>query len=171
MSEHRSVASGRVVRIGVKGAVPGEHGLPKPEVDTARFSRLGVEGDYNLYRQTQRAGDPEMAILLMPLETIEELNREGWPVRPGDLGENVTTGGVPYDRLAPPARMRVGEAVLRVAKPCTPCDNLFLLPYVGPDRGPAFLRATLDRRGWFAEVLQEGRVRRGDRIELLAAMP
>ena len=127
----------------------------------------GVDGDYNLYRETKRAGDPAMAILLLPEETIADLNREGWPVRPGDLGENVTTSGIPYAAFAPPCRLRVGAAVLETSKPCVPCDNLFLLPYIGADRGPEFLRTTLGRRGWFAGVVREGAVRRGDRIEIV----
>jgi MOSC domain-containing protein YiiM len=58
--------------------------------------------------------------------------------------------------------------VVETTKPCTPCDNLFLLPYVGPERGPEFLKATLGRRGWFARIVNEGRVRKGDRIEAVA---
>ncbi len=156
---------GEVFRLGAKGRAPGEHGLPKPELGTAVLSTDGVAGDYNLFRQTEKGGDPSMALLLVPLETIETLNGEGWPVRPGDLGENVTTRGIPYDALTPPCRLRLGTATIETTKACTPCDNLFLLPYVGPERGPAFLRATLDRRGWYARVVSGGQVRRGDLIE------
>jgi len=159
-----STPSGTVFRLGAKRRTPGEHGLPKPELLEARITVRGVEGDYNLYRETKKAGDPEMAILLMPLETLEDLNRDGWPVRPGDLGENVTTRGLPYPWLAPRRRVRLGEVVLETTRPCEPCDNLFQLPYVGPQKGPAFLKATLGRRGWFARVLREGTVRRADPI-------
>jgi MOSC domain-containing protein YiiM len=159
--------AGTVFRLGAKTRSPGQHGLPKPELAEVRISRDGVEGDYNLYRQTQKGGDPEMAVLLIPLETLEELRRDGWPVRPGDLGENVTTSGVPYDSLRPPQRVRLGPVVVQTSRPCVPCDNLFLLPYVGPARGPDFLKATLGRRGWFAQVLEPGVVRKGDPIVVL----
>ena len=155
---------GTVVRLGRKPRVPGERGLPKPEVLEARLTVEGLEGDYNLYRQTRKAGDPEMALLLMPTETLEELGREGWPVCPGDLGENVTTSGLAYATLRPPRRLRVGAAVVETTRPCDPCDNLFALPYVGSVRGPTFLKAMLGRRGWFARVLEEGTVRKGDPI-------
>lgn len=155
---------GTVRRLGAKPRTPDEHGLPKPELEEARILFAGVEGDYNLYRQTKRSGDPEMAILLLPEETISRINADGWPVRPGDLGENILTSGIPYDAMRPRARIRVGSAVLESAKPCEPCDNLYLLPYVGAARGPAFLRAMLGRRGWFARVVAEGRVRRGDPV-------
>jgi len=157
---------GTVRRIGAKPRTPHEHGLPKPEVLEASFRRSGVEGDYNVYRETERAGDPEMAVLLIPEETLSDLNRDGWPVRPGDLGENLTTAGIPYEAFQPSTRVRVGEAELQTSKPCTPCTNLYLLPYVGAARGPAFLKATLGRRGWYARVLEEGIVRRGDPVRL-----
>jgi len=155
---------GTVRRLGAKPRTPNEHGLPKPELAVARILFAGVEGDYNLYRQTKRSGDPAMALLLLPEETIAQINTDGWPVRPGDLGENILTSGIPYDAMRPPARIRVGSAVLESAKPCEPCDNLYRLPYVGADRGPAFLKAMLGRRGWFARVVQEGSVRRGDPV-------
>jgi len=159
--------TGRVVRLGAKSRVPGEHGLPKPELALAHIGREGVEGDYNLYRQTKKGGDPEMALLLMPQETLDELRREGWPVEPGDLGENVTTSGIPYAALRPRRRLRLGSVIAETSRPCEPCDNLFLLPYVGRVRGPEFLKTTLGRRGWFATVLEPGIVRKGDPIELL----
>ena len=161
------MASGEVVRLGAKPQTPGQRGLPKPELVEATFTPQGVVGDYNHYRQTSRHGDPAMAILVMPIETLEDLNREGWPVRPGDLGENVTTRGFAYDDLAPPRRLRLGGAVLTTTKPCEPCDNLYALPYVGKTKGPQFLKTILGRRGWFAQVDAGGMVRRGDRIELL----
>jgi MOSC domain-containing protein YiiM len=107
-----------------------------------------------------------MAVLIVPLEMLHELNREGWPVRPGDFGENITSVGLAYDAFAPGRRFEVGDAIVEVTKPCTPCDNLFGLPYVGVTRGPEFLRTTLGRRGWYAKVLQEGRVRKDDSITL-----
>ena len=155
---------GRVYRLHRKPEAPGEHGLPKASVPEARFHVGGVEGDFNRYRHEERHDDPAMAVLLLPRETLEELNREGWPVRPGDLGENVTTEGIPYDALSPGGRFRVGDAELEVSKACTPCDNLYLLPYVGPERGPAFLKTTLGRRGWYARVVHGGTVRVGDPV-------
>jgi MOSC domain-containing protein YiiM len=158
---------GAVLRLGRKPEVPGERGLPKPELPVARLTLEGVEGDYNRYRQTEKRGDRDMALLLIPAETLDELQKEGWPVRPGDLGENVTTSGLAYEDLRPPRRLRLGRATVVTSKPCEPCDNLFLLPYVGRERGPSFLKATLGRRGWYARVLEPGMVRKGDPVELL----
>jgi len=155
---------GKVVGLYRKPEVPGEHGLPKPSVLEAEIDRRGLKGDFNRYRHEEKRDDAGMAVLLMPSETIEALTREGWPVRPGDLGENVATSGIEYDAFAPGSRFRIGASVLEVSKACTPCENLYLLPYVGPERGPEFLRVMLGRRGWYARVIREGRVRVGDPI-------
>lgn len=155
---------GRVFELHRKSEVPGEHGLPKPSVPEAYVDAGGLVGDFNRYRHEQKADDPGMAILLIPRETLQTLDQEGWPVRPGDLGENITTEGIPYDEFVPGRRFRAGDALLEVTKACTPCDNLYLLPYVGPERGPEFLKVMLDRRGWYARVVEEGRIRTGDPI-------
>jgi MOSC domain-containing protein YiiM len=158
------VIAGRVVGLHKKGEVAGERGLPKSPAAVLRVRREGVEGDFNRWRQERLAGDPNMALLILPVETIEELNREGWPVKPGDLGENITTSGIPYAALAPPRRFRVGGIVVETSKACTPCENLALLPYVGSERGAAFERTMAGRRGWFARVAEAGEVRVGDAI-------
>jgi len=156
--------NGTVVQLNRKPEVHGEHGLPKIPVPTFRVLRSGVEGDFNRYRTEEKHRDPDMAVLLLPFEVISALNREGWPVRPGDLGENLTTSGLPNDEFRPSRKVRVGSVVLEVSKPCTPCDNLFLLPYIGTSRGPEFLRTTLGRRGWYCRVVEEGVVRTGDPV-------
>lgn len=158
--------SGTVYRLGSKHRVPGEHGLPKPEVESARIVLTGLEGDYNVYRQEERKGDPEMALLFLPVETVRELNAEGWPVRPGDLGENVTTEGIETGRWRPGVHLRLGSVEATVSKICTPCANLHLLPYVGESKGPEFVRTMVDRRGWYASVARAGTVRKGDPIFL-----
>jgi len=161
----KSVASGRVFDLHRKPEVPGERGLPKPSVPEAFITFAGVSGDFNQYRHFEKKDDPTMALLIMPRETLAQLEREGWPVQSGDLGENITTEGIAYDAFAPGLRFRVGGAEFEVTKACTPCDNLYRLPYVGPTRGPEFLKVMLDRRGWYARVLREGWVRPGDRVE------
>lgn len=153
---------GRVHQINVKPETAGEHGLPKRAVDSAVARRGGLEGDFNRYRHEEQSDDADAALLLMPLETIRELNSEGWPIRPGDLGENLTLTGIPYASLAPGKTFTVGHAEIQVSRRCDPCDNLYLLPYVGEAKGPAFLKAMMGRRGWYARVLREGVIHRGD---------
>ena len=161
-----SVAGRGVVRqINIKPQTKGEHGLPKMPVESVMVTKAGLAGDFNLYRQEKLQGDPDSAVLLFPHETILQLNEEGWPVKAGDLGENFTTAGIPYDRFAPGRRFRLGGAVVEVARACDPCKNLYLLPYTGSSKGPDFVKTMLGRRGWYSRVELEGVVRRGDAIE------
>jgi MOSC domain-containing protein YiiM len=131
----------------------------------------GVEGDFNRWRTEEAGGDPDQAVLLLTEEILTQLRAEGWPVQPGHLGENVTLADLPPDVLQPGARVHVGEVVLEVSKPCDPCTVLYGLPYVGIERGPAFLRALHGRRGWFARVVRGGTVRIGMPLDVTTPSP
>jgi MOSC domain-containing protein YiiM len=156
---------GRIYQVNIKPRTPGRRGLPKSPVISARIRKDGLEGDYNRYRSERLGGDPDQAVLLYPAEIIRRLNEEGWPVRAGDLGENITTEGLADDAFIRGSIYQVGEAILEVTKPCDPCRNLSVLPYVGNERKKEFIRALVNRRGWYARVLKEGSVRAGDRVE------
>ncbi|MGC2288482.1 MAG: MOSC domain-containing protein [Thermoplasmata archaeon] len=156
---------GRVRSLHRKAETRSEHGLPKPTVAEIRIVQGGVEGDFNRYRHEEQHDEPNQAVLLMPIEMLRNLNAEGWPIDEGDIGENVTTEGIPYAEFHPGDKFRLGEAVLEISKPCVPCTNLYLLPYVGKKKGPGFLKTMLHRRGWYASVVHEGRIRPGDTIE------
>jgi MOSC domain-containing protein YiiM len=147
-----------IVQLSVKSRVRGEVGLPKRAVPQLRVTVDGAEGDYNHYRASQLAGDLDQALLVVTLDLLSTLAAEGWPVRPGDLGENLTLAGVAEDTLGPGVQLRVGEVTLVITKPCDPCTELYTLPYIGDERGPAFLKATAGRRGWYAKVLVPGEI-------------
>jgi MOSC domain-containing protein YiiM len=151
--------AGHLLRLSVKPRIQGEHGLPKFAVDELRVTGDGAQGDYNNYRMRKLAGDPNQAILVLTDEIIRQLNAEGWPVRPGDLGENLTLGGVPEASLQAGTRLVLGEVCLELTLRCDPCTELYTLPYVGAERGPEFVRTLVDRRGWYARVISPGVLR------------
>ena len=156
---------GRVFQLNIKPLIGVEPGLPKLPVDSALLTKAGFEGDYNRYRQEKKSGSPAMAALVMPLETLEDLSKEGWPVKPGDIGENITTSGLAYSDFSIEKKFKVGaSAVIEISEPCIPCATLKALPYVGPEKISEFIRLMLGRRGWYARVLAEGVVGRGDVI-------
>lgn len=130
-------------------------------MDELVITDRGVDGDFNRWRTEKAAGDPDQAVLLLGEEVLAELRAEGWPVGPGDLGENLLLAGLPAGALAPGARVRGGEVELEISKRCDPCVVLYGLPYVGQERGPAFVRTLRGRRGWFARVLRGGVLRVG----------
>lgn len=158
---------GTVFQLNVKPQVPGEVGLPKHPVDSVRLTAKGFDGDYNRYRQEKKNGTPDMAVLLMPLETLREIEKDGWPVKPGDIGENITTLGLAYSDFPVGSRFQIGQAQIQISEPCTPCKTLGHLPYVGAEKAPVFIKAMLGRRGWYARVIKEGVIRKGDAIEPL----
>ena len=150
--------TGRVLQLSVKPETPGEFGLPKRAVPELFVTATGAAGDFNRYRTTQLPGDRDQALLLMTQDLLDTLRAEGWPVERGDLGENLTLGGVPESSLAPGVRLRLGPVELEISKACAPCTETYSLPYIGPEQGPAFVRALVGRRGWYARVLREGRL-------------
>jgi len=151
--------SPHLLRLSVKPRAPGEPGLPKHAVAELRVTEAGAAGDYNSYRMRTLAGDPDQAILLLTDAVLRQLNLEGWPVRPGDLGENLTLGGVAESDLRAGTRLQLGTVCLEVTHRCDPCTELYTLPYVGDARGPEFVRTTVDRRGWYARVVTPGIIR------------
>jgi MOSC domain-containing protein YiiM len=163
--QHTSL-TGRIVQLNLKPREGRARGLPKRMVPQLTITPLGVEGDFNRWRTEEAGGDPDQAVLLLSEEILTDLQADGWPVQPGQLGENLTVAGFPQDALHPGVRVHVGEVVLEVSKPCDPCTVLYTLPYVGVDRGPAFLRALRGRRGWFARVLQGGTIKADMPVEV-----
>ena len=161
--------AGRVLQLNVKARTPGEPGLPKRPVPAAHIQVGGVEGDFNDWRTDHLPGDRQQAVLLLTTEVLARLREEGWPVAPGDLGENLTLSGVPEEALGVAARLTIGEVLLEITKPCDPCTRLYQLPYVGAERGPAFLRATAGRRGWYARVVQAGRLEQGAAVSVVSS--
>jgi MOSC domain-containing protein YiiM len=166
-AEPRSVR-GSVHSLHRKPEQPGEEGLPKPAVEELLLSERGVEGDFNRYRHERLADASDQALLILPFEVLIALQAEGWPVNPGDLGENVTSQGIPYTEFRVGDRFQIGDAIAQVSKPCLPCSYLERLPYVGQVRGTQFQATLLGRRGWFASLVREGRVRRGDAVTRLS---
>lgn len=160
-----------LLQLSVKPKTADEVGLPKRAVPRLVITTHGADGDYNEYRSTRLGGDPDQAILLVTEEILLALRGEGWPMAPGDFGENLTLGAVPEASLMPGTRLRVGTVELEVSKRCDPCSNLYHLPYVGRARGPEFLRTTTDRRGWYARVRVPGTVSMGDAVAVLMPAP
>lgn len=150
-----------ISRLGIKPKVAGEVGLPKAAVEALRVTASGAEGDYNHYRATELGGDPDQALLVVTEDLLAQLASEGWPVQPGDLGENLTLRGVAETSLSAGVVLEIGPVRVVLTKPCDPCTNLYALPYVGARDGPVFLKATVGRRGWYGRVVAPGEIRAG----------
>ena len=93
-------------------------------------------------------------VLVMDSETLEEFG-----VAPGRVKENITTRGLRLGALQLGERLHVGEAVLEVMKPCTPCHQM-------DEIREGLQEAIRGRRGLLCRVVQSGSIRRGDRIKI-----
>lgn len=98
-------------------------------------------------------------VLLMDIETLSE-----FALLPGTIRENITTSGLNPAELRPGQRLYAGEAMLEVTIPCEPCDRM--------DEIRMGLQKELEnRRGILCRVIEGGRIRRGDAIEILSGSP
>jgi MOSC domain-containing protein YiiM len=96
-------------------------------------------------------------VSLIDRETLDKLG-----VAPGLVKENITVQGVDFQALNTGQVLRVGEGcVLEITGPCHPCTRM--------DEIRMGLQEELrGQRGWLCKVNAAGRIRRGDRIEVLA---
>lgn len=136
---------------------------------------LGVEGDAHFGKKVKHrsrvAKDPSQANLrqvhLIHAELFEELNGKGFNIRPGEIGENITTEGIELLRLPKGTILRIGEtAKIELAGLRNPCKQLDALQ-------KGLMKAVLDKdkagnlirkAGVMGIVLEGGEVKIGNAI-------
>ena len=150
---------GRVLQVNVS---PG--GVPKTPVPSAHVGRLGLEGD--AVNHPKIHGGPERAVCLFAQEIIDALRAEGHPIRPGDVGENLTVEGLDWPALEADAVLAVGDGLrLQLTQRVEPCRTIagaFAdggFKRIQPSRVP-------DETRWYARVLTPGTVRPGDAVQV-----
>lgn len=93
---------------------------------------FGVEGDAHFGATVQHrsrvAADPSQPNLrqvhLIHAELLDQLAEAGHHVRPGELGENVTTRGLDLLALPVGTRLTLGSAVITVTGLRNPCEQI-----------------------------------------------
>jgi MOSC domain-containing protein YiiM len=159
-------------------ACSGSHTFSKPAAAVIRLlAGLGVEGDAHagtLVKHRSRVRrDPSQPNLrqvhLVHAELHDELAAAGLTVRPGDIGENVTTRGLNLLALPTGALLRLGpDAVIEVTGLRNPCTQLdaFQDGLMAAVLGRAPDGSVIRKAGVMAVVLTGGEVRPGDPIEV-----
>jgi MOSC domain-containing protein YiiM len=155
------------------------HHFSKPNALEIRLlSGLGVAGDAHLgvtvKHRSRVAKDPTQPNLrqvhLLHEELFDELQARNFVVKPGEMGENVTTRGVDLLGLPTGTRLHLGQhAVVEVTGLRNPCVQI--------DRfQQGLMAATLDKdadgnlirkAGVMSVVLADGDVRAGDAIRVV----
>jgi MOSC domain-containing protein YiiM len=157
-----------------------KHGVDKPNRSVIRLlAGEGVEGDAHcgatVKHRSRWRRDPTQPnirqVHLIHAELFDELAAKGFSVRPGLMGENVTTQGIDLLGLPTGAVLRLGcDAVVEVIGLRNPCYQLDELQ-------PGLMAACLDKRdgelvrkaGVMAVVLEGGEVRAGDPVVVEAS--
>lgn len=144
-----------------------------PALEVRLLAGLGVEGDAHcgttVRHRYDRRKDPDRPNLrqvhLVGTELLDELAQHGHPVRPGDLGENVTTTGVDLLSLPVGTLLRLGEeAEVRLTGLRTPCRliDTFQAGLMKHMWGRDDAGRRTRRAGVMAVVVTDGVVRAGD---------
>ena len=155
----------------------GHHFSKTPGLSIRLLKGLGVAGDAHMGATVQHRSrvrkDPTQANLrqvhLMHAELFCELRAKGFAVRPGELGENITTSGIDLLALPTGARLHLGaSAIVEITGLRNPCIQI-------DDFKKGLMAATLDRdadgnlvrkAGIMSIVISEGDVRPGDAIRV-----
>lgn len=133
-------------------------GIPKRPVKESYVDARGLEGDFHAHEKHNR---PDRAISIFDWEILEDLVAEGYSLRPGTAGENVTVRGLRVQRLSPGDLLEVGHVLLCLEEPRKPC-------YVLDGIDPRLKKVIVGRCGYMASVLRPGTIRPGMTITRLA---
>ena len=112
----KPAVEGRVVQVSVS-----DGGVPKRPVQRAVVTAGGLQGDRQ--RDRKHHGRPFQAICLWSADVIDELSAAGHPIAAGAAGENLTLRGVEWGTLRPGALIRLGQTLVELSFPATPCRN------------------------------------------------
>jgi MOSC domain-containing protein YiiM len=101
------------------------------------------------------------------MELIRALQTEGHPITPGQIGENLTVEGLDWDKVAPGARLLLGEEVLvEVSRYTSPCTNI-RAAFMGGEYARVSQKQHPGASRVYARVLRTGGIHRGDPVRLL----
>jgi MOSC domain-containing protein YiiM len=129
-----------------------EHRKPMKAVDqVTAIANRGFEGCVHGRHGGKRQ------VLLVDTETLAEFGLE-----PGIVRENITTVGLNVAILKLGQRLAIGDVILEVTIPCEPCSRM-------EEIRMGLQEALQDRRGVLCQVIEGGRISRGDVIEIREA--
>jgi len=158
-----SVQVGRVAPLG-PDEVPSAF-IKTPVDKGVIVRRLGLEGDVQADLSVH--GGVDKAVYLYPARHYQtwrhELPQHADVLLPGGFGENLTVSALDEESVCLGDVVRIGSATLQVTQFRQPCFKLGLR--FGDNRMPRAMLKT-GRSGWYARVLGEGALGKGDAVVL-----
>jgi MOSC domain-containing protein YiiM len=146
-------ATGRVVAVCVSRG-----SIPKHTVTAVPVTTDGLAGDGHAHKKHNR---PERAVSLFDLEILTQLQKEGFPLYPGAIGENLTVAGLHVQGLPPGTLLEIGDVLLRLEEPRKPC-------YVLDSINPCLKDVIVGRCGYMASVVEGGMIKSGMEIVIVS---
>ena len=140
-------------------------GVPKHAIEEAEVSPTGLIEDRQAHPKIH--GGPDRALCLYSLERIEELQREGHPISPGSVGENITVRGLDWSELKPGDRLALGdEVVIEITSHTNPCNSI-AASFIKGDFRRISQKKHPGQSRLYARVISTGRLRVGQSVSLL----
>ena len=153
-------ASTTATRIGRLVAVCISRGsIPKRTVSAVQVTTDGLAGDGHAHAKHIR---PDRAVSLFDLEVLQQLQREGFPLYPGAIGENLTVAGLHVQQMSPRTLLAIGDVLLRLEEPRKPC-------YVLDSINPCLKDVIVGRCGYMASVVHGGVIEPGMEVVSMAS--
>ncbi len=149
---------GEIVAIHIAGEATA---MPQAVAEAHAVPNKGLAGDryFDDAGTFSNLGRGGRDVTLIEVEALEALQREhGITLDAAASRRNILTSGVPLNDLVG-REFRIGDVQMRGARLCEPCDHLNGLI------GQNVLRGLVHSGGLRADVLTEGTIRVGDRIE------
>jgi len=132
-------------------------GVRKTPIDSGELRPdLGLVGDAHA-----EGGIRQLSLLAM--ESIESMRAKGLDVNPGDFAENITTQGLTLHTLPVGTKLRMGPVNAVVSQIGKTCHTGCAIRKLAGD-------CVMPREGIFVEVLNPGKVKPGDPVELLSPL-
>lgn len=134
--------------------------LKAPVSGPVKIHKLGLEGDY-IGNKKLHGGEDQAVYVYSAEDYAWWAKNLGRQVLPGTFGENLTLIGFDSRDCRVGDRLHIGDLVLEISAPRTPCSTL-AVRMGNPSFVKHFFKA--QRPGAYARVIQEGCVAAGDEI-------
>ena len=114
----------------------------------------GIEGDAH-------AGDWHRQVSLLAVESVAKVQKNlKFLLKNGDFAENILTEGIEVFSLPVGTKLKIGEALCEVTQIGKECHHGCAIREAAGD-------CVMPREGVFVKTLEGGKVRAGDKIEIV----